>query len=104
MTARKLKCRLTSYTSAKGDQRAIQTAVKVRSTIFLTGLQDCINIYQSIHIIEALTTGAHSHTKNEKVRIVLITQITRNQIGKYANKKLTKIIQSVILKPLTAIK
>ena len=65
MTARKLKCRLTSYTSAKGDQRAIQTAVKVRSTIFLTGLQDCINIYQSIHIIEALTTADYAEIDGE---------------------------------------
>jgi hypothetical protein len=61
-------------------------------------------MYQRIHIIAALITGAVSHTINtKKKRKQLISMICIN-LGKYCIKNQKNIINIVILKPLTAIK
>ena len=62
------------------------------------------NMYHKIPIIAALTTGAQSHTKIEKAVIVSVTVITLAHAGRKPNKNVTNITQSVILKPLTAMK
>jgi len=58
--------------------------VKAMSVKVLLVFHDWRNIYQSIPIIAARTTGAHSHTKNEKATILVITNTARIYTGKKA--------------------
>ena len=61
-------------------------------------------IYPKIPMIAARTTGAQSPTKIQKNVIVVLTAIILHQVGKKEKKNVVKMIQSVILNPLTAIK
>jgi hypothetical protein len=72
--------------------------------IALLVFHDCKNIYQSTHIIAALTTGAQSHTNTENAIILKLTTITLSVEGRNPNKKVINITHRVILNPLTAIK
>jgi hypothetical protein len=84
--------------------KVIATHVKARSVTALDLFPDCKKIYQRIHIIAALTTGAQSHTNIEKATILKLTVSTLRNGGKNQNKNVMNITQSVILNPLTAIK
>jgi len=90
--------------STIGENIVIIQAVNKSKVIFRTFAPLCSTMYQIIHIIAALTTGAHNHTKYVKATILIITPILLTIGGKNEKRKLIKIIHSVILNPLTAIK
>lgn len=82
----------------------MHTQVKAKRVIAFEVFPDCKNIYQRIHIIAALTTGAQSHTNIEKAIILQLTTSILRTGGKNPNKKVINITQSVMLNQLTAIK
>jgi hypothetical protein len=82
----------------------MSAAVKTMRVKVLLAFHDWRKIYHNIPIIAALTTGAQSHTKNEKAMILKITSRLLIYTGKNQNKYEINIIQSVMLNQLTAMK